>query len=165
MQINSTELAGLAAFVPAVFACALATGRAPTRRRKSWTWLALIHALLAMEIVLSLRHLLDRRLAGLLRVAHVYPERRPAQAAVILLLLAVGALAALYIMRRTPAGALRTATGATIAAFALFVVESVSLHAVDAIFYRTVGPIMLIGWLWLACGWTVAGAAMLPRRR
>lgn len=168
MQINSTELAGLLAFVPAAFASALATGRAAMRERRGWTALACIYALLTVEILASTRHHVDRLIVGWLRAAHVYPERRPAQAAVIILLVVLGMLAARYVMRGA-SGRLRLATGATIAVVVLFIVESVSLHAVDAVLYRAAGPVMLIGWLWLLCGWTAAaaatGAIISPRRR
>ena len=165
MQINSTELAGLAAFIPAALASAAAAGRGATWRRRGWTVLAVIYALLTVEIIASTRHQLDRLIVAWLKAHHLYPERRPAQAAAILLLLVLGLLAARYVLRLAPAGRLKIATAATAAVVTLFVVESVSLHALDAILYRPVGPIMLIGWLWLACGLTTVGAALSPKGR
>ena len=50
--------------------------------------------------------------------------------------------------------------------------EIVSLHAVDAVLYRRVGSILLIGWLWaiavvphVTCaGWQIVSARLTRRR-
>lgn len=158
MQIDSTELSGFVAFLPPAVACAVAA-RCKGIGSKRWAILAIIYALVSIEILVRGRHLIDQAIGDWLRAEQLYPERRPPQAAAILVLLMLALLAARFVLRRAPTRRLKIATGATAAALTLFVVESVSLHAVDAIFYRPVGPIMLIGWLWLVCGWTAAAVA------
>ncbi len=159
MQINSTELAGLLAFAPTALLCVTAARSSPKRQRRDWAMLAGLYALLTVEIVASGRHRLDGLLAGWLRAEHLYPDRRPVQAAAILLLIALGWLAARHVVQRGSTRRLRIARAATAAVILLFAIESVSLHAVDGLLYRPVGPILLIGWLWLVCGWTTAAAA------
>jgi hypothetical protein len=131
--------------------------------RKGWGAIAGIYTILSIEILVSGRHLIDQAIGDWLRPQHLYPERRPAQAVAILILVFLALLTARLAVRRAPTGRLKIATGATAAVLALFTVESLSLHAVDAVLYCPVGPIMLIGWLWLGCGWTSAAAATAER--
>jgi hypothetical protein len=47
----------------------------------------------------------------------------------------------------------------------LFVLETGSLHRMEALFYRQAGPVFLNGWLWAAMsGVTVAVALWVCRR-
>ena len=50
--------------------------------------------------------------------------------------------------RQVAGGAARVAASITIAVLALFAIETVSLHAVDAVFYRPIGPVLMLGWVW-----------------
>jgi hypothetical protein len=47
----------------------------------------------------------------------------------------------------------------------LFAIETVSLHALDAAYYRPIGAVLLIGWLWsIACaGICLAAFAVASR--
>jgi hypothetical protein len=56
---------------------------------------------------------------------------------------------------------MRVAVIFTLGLLALFAVETVSLHTIDAIFYRPVGPVLLIGWLWAAASAGICAAAAL----
>jgi hypothetical protein len=162
MQINSTEAAGFLAFIPAALASAAAFGATRTsrrRERRTWAVFAVIYALLSIEILMNLRHRVDQAIGDGLRAAGVYPERRPAQAAAVVIAIILGALATRFIVRLAPTTRLSIASGATAALLLLFMVESISLHAVDGILYRRIGPVMLIAWLWLACGWTTVAVA------
>jgi hypothetical protein len=161
MQINSTEAAGFLAFLPAALACAATfwARRRNHRRETRWAVLSLIYTLLSAEILLSLRHRVDQAIGDTLRAAHLYPERRPAQAAAVIVVVILSLLVTRVNVRSAPTSRLSIASGATAPLLSLFVVESISLHAIDAILYRPIGPIMLIGWLWLACGWTTLVAA------
>ena len=116
MQINSTELAGLLAFVPAALGCCLAAARtSPRRQRKGWGLLAIIYALLTVEVLASTRHRIRGAVNDWLIADHIYPDRRPAQAAVILLLIVIGVIAARFVLRSVPTRRLRLATDATAA--------------------------------------------------
>lgn len=166
MQINSTEAAGFIAFIPAAIAAFIAAGADRRRQvRNGWGLIAAVYALLSVEILASTRHWLGIALRDWLRAAHVYPERRPVQAALVLVVIAVVLVAAFTLVRRAPTRGLAVAYGATTAALGIFIVETVSLHAVDGVVYAPVGPILLIGWLWLACGWLTTIAALWSVRR
>ena len=159
MQINSTEAAGFIAFVPAAIAAwvAAAAARRPAR---NWAVIGVVYVLLSIEILASTRHRLGIALREWLRAAHLFPERRPVQAVLILVIVTIVLLAAFIMIRRAPTRNLAVASGATIALIGIFVVETVSLHAVDGVVYAPLGPILLIGWLWLACGWVTTAAAL-----
>jgi hypothetical protein len=60
---------------------------------------------------------------------------------------------------KTTGPAARVATSVTIAVLALFSIEAVSLHAIDAIFYRSIGPVLLIGWIWALASAAIVFAA------
>jgi len=168
MQINSTEAAGFIAFIPAAiaaFIAAIADRRPPVRN--GWALIGAIYVMLSAEILASTRHRLGIVLREWLRATHLFPERRPVQAALILVILAIVLLAAFALVGRAPARTLAAATGATAAALGIFIVETVSLHAVDGLVYAPLGPILLIGWLWLVCGSVTIAAALWsirPRR-
>lgn len=158
MQINSTQAIGLIAFLPATLLALVAARRAP-RGGGGWSVIAAIHLLLALELFAGMRHRLSGLLSHWLRTAGVYADRRPPQAAVDAILVALAAAAIWRVARGRQHRTLTIARAATAMLLALFVAETVSLHAVDAIMYRPAGPVLLIGWLWLACGWTTASAA------
>ena len=166
MQINSTEVAGLLAFAPAAFTTGAAAARTRARRGKGalrWGIIAAIHALLVAEVVASTRFVAEDEIRQLLRQANEYSERRGPQADALLLIAAMAIVIAFLVVRKSPTRTSAIASGATVAAVTIFVVEGVSLHRVDAILYAPAGPILLIGWLWLACGWSSAIAAATVR--
>jgi uncharacterized membrane protein len=165
-QINSTEIAGFLAFVPAALTSSLASFR--TRNRadsRIWAIIAAVYYLLAIEILANTRFIGEDLLRRLLRDTNEYAARRPPQAAALLAVMALTIVVSVAIVRRVPGRITRFATLATIAVVELFICESVSLHAVDAILYAPAGPIILIGWGWLAFGWSTTLAAASVRRR
>lgn len=168
MPINSTQLAGLIAFCPAASAAAAAFVSGWDRPRKhcfSWAIISAIHSLLAIEVLALARHRIDRMLGEWLRAANVYPERRPAQAVIIFITIALSVLAIIHFVRRAETRTLAIAHGATVILVALFALESISLHQVDSVLYRPAGLVLAIGWLWLGCGWTTAAAAAESLRK
>ena len=163
MQINSTQAAGLLAFIPAAAAAGAACwaiGRNGRDSRRYWGAMAAIHLILTIEIIGSFRHRLNQVIGGWLQADGLYGERRPAQAMVIVVTLLLALALTALILRKAPTRAQALAAGATAGAVLVFTIECISLHAVDAYFYRPVGPIMAIGWLWLACGWMTAAIAL-----
>ena len=163
MQINTTQAAGLLAFIPAAAAAGgayWAIGREGRAPRRYWGAMAAIQLILTIEIMGSFRHQLNLVIGGWLQADGLYGERRPAQAAVIVATLLLALALTALVVRNAPTRAQALAAGATAGAVIVFAIECISLHAVDAYFYRPVGPIMAIGWLWLACGWTTAANAL-----
>lgn len=168
MHLNSTQVAGVTAFAVAALATAAAFFSEPRARRsarRGWAVIGAIHLLLAIEVVAMLRHRIEGDVGDWLRTAGEYSGRRPGQLVVILFMVGVAIVVARRLLRRAPSARLAAALGATLALLTLFAVESISLHQVDAIFYRPVGPILIVGWLWIACAAVTTFAAGLIHRR
>ena len=87
--INSTQLAGLIAFTLAALVTWYAARRSTPARRRAWQWAAAAYALMFAEVVFGARHIISKAIGNLFRVEGVYDERRPFQAAVIVVLLAL----------------------------------------------------------------------------
>lgn len=167
MHINSTQLAGLVAFAPASLAAALACrsgGRSRAHATGTWAAVAAIHAVLAVEVLARTRYLVGEGVREWLQRGGFYSERRPAQASALLILAALAALVMIQLMRTAPSWPSALARAAAVIVAALFIGETVSLHAIDGILYHPAGPMLLIGWLWLACGSTTLAAAIVELR-
>ena len=165
MQINSTQLAGLLAFVPAAIAAAFACVEGARRQgaRVAWAAMAIIYCLMSIEVVVMTRTQITDAKRGWLRNAGVYLDRRPAQIALLVIGISIVAFGTRMITRLAPTRCLVIATCATAALVMLFIVETISFHDIDMVLYRPAGPVLLIGWLWLACGWTSTAAAVVQR--
>jgi len=157
VQINWTLVTGLAAFSLAA-AASWDAGSAARQHRLPWRVLAVVHLVLLAELLGGNRFgaidAIDAALPGIDR-----PAVRIGLA--LLMALATGGVAIMIarVVRRIPLFA--PAALATLAAAALFGVETLSVGAVGALLYRPVGPVMLIGWLWLGCGLTVVATAIV----
>ncbi len=141
--MDATQWAGLVAFGSAAAACL--SLRVPSGRI-----LAAVNGCLAAECALGFRHGIHDRVIALL--GDYYPERQPFQIALVL----IAALTGLILLARRWRGARKTSVNvsliATGAALLLFAVETISLHALDRLLYRPAGPVLFIGWLWIATG-------------
>ena len=139
-------------------ACLIASRHPIARERRVWTVLALINCLFLGEILIGFRHRIHNLADSILMAVGKYDDRGPLQEILIFSIVAVScALAALALFRlRFYAVGTRLATGISLAVLALFVIEGISLHALDAVFYRAVGTVLLIGWIWVgACAITI----------
>ena len=154
--MDATQWAGVSAFGCAAAGCL-------TLRAPKGPFLGAINACLAAECVLRLRHSLHNQAVALL--GHYYPERKPLQVALIILISLVGLTLVRLAKRRRPIS-WRTdlPTLATVAALLLFTIETVSLHAVDRLVYRPAGTLLIIGWLWIALGVTTTTSALSRHR-
>lgn len=126
--------------------------------------LAMFYALLCVELVANTRHTLLRTIGGIFGLGSYYMDRRPVQLAALAILVGLVVWLAWRTMRtaaRRPG--VRSARIVALAATSLFAAEIVSLHQIDAVMYRRIGPVMLIGWLWLACGVCAAIVAVGAR--
>ncbi|AMU96184.1 hypothetical protein AOA14_16390 [Sphingopyxis terrae subsp. terrae NBRC 15098] len=149
--MDATQWAGLVAFGGAAAACL-------SLRGPSGRILAAVNGCLAAECALGFRHGLHDRVIALL--GDYYPERQPLQIALVL----IAAFTGLILLARRWRRARKTSASvpliATGAALLLFAVETISLHALDRLLYRPAGPVLVIGWLWVAIGtMTLIGAA------
>jgi len=149
---NPTQITGVLAFAAAACACAWAATRAGGRRDSVWLPLALLHALFALEIVFGLRHRVHGAVDVFLIDRGWYGQREPLQHALLVAALLTGGAGLVGLLRWSRSN--RASTPAVLAGcvvLALFGLEMISLHAIDAVLYRPIGPVMLIGLLWAGC--------------
>ncbi len=159
LQINPTQFTGLLAFGGAALACAVAA-RASSDRR--WWWLAGVSSICMLEAGLGLRHRAHDLVDVLLRAGGWYDARSHPQVflLVIVAVLAAGALGWLSSLRATTSE-IRIGAAASVGALSLFGIEAISLHAVDALMYTSIGPVLAIGWAWAALALIIAAAALV----
>jgi hypothetical protein len=158
---NPTQLIGILSFAAATIACLRATRYPWLPDARAWKVLAFVNCLFLIEIFVGLRHRTHDIANRILMAEGKYAQRGPVQEIIILSLAAIAViLAVLVLFRYQAAGrAARVAISITIAVLALFAIETVSLHAVDAVFYRSIGPLLLIGWIWALASAAIVFAA------
>lgn len=173
---DPTRAAGHIAFAIAAFAAAVVAQRTVRPDLRLWWTVALVFALLWLEIALDWRFVPRTVAHAALQARGAYGGRVDVQQA---LLAALGIAAAVTVVagvlvarrrrrlevapprfRRTT----RTAFAATAALVALFVVEAISLHSIDVVLYMAVGPLLAVGWLWIAASAVVVGMAAAHSR-
>jgi hypothetical protein len=139
--LNLTQIAGVFAFFAAAFAAALVALRKkarPGHNARVWWPVAAAHLAFGMEVVMGTRHGLHDYLDDVLRSNGIYPARAVIQV-VLLIVCALCFALACSAVRRWLAGVTgltpyaRRSAFVTLAVGALFMVESVSLHAIDQI--------------------------------
>ena len=160
-NINPTQLIGMLSFAAASIACLIATRRSGFRDARVWKVLALTYCLFLLEVFIGLRHRIHDLVNDLLMADNLYNERSGMQETIIISLATVALMLVMLVVlwRQFAGSAARVAAGITIAVLALFAIETVSLHALDAIFYRPTGPVLMIGWIWLAAAAGICLAA------
>ena len=158
---NPTQFVGTIAFAGATIACLIAARHPSARDGRAWMVLALINSLFLMEIIFGFRHRIHNLADSILIADGKYGDRGPLQEILILSFATIAfILATLVLFRfRFATGGGRMAASISIAVLALFAIEAVSLHALDAVFYRPIGTVLLIGWIWAgACAVTITAA-------
>jgi hypothetical protein len=162
LDTNPTQLTGLVAFALAAIGCAHAA------RRRPWPWRGLMAAQLACfgEIVIGLRLRVHDVVDAVLQAQGLYASRVALQFGLVAvaLALAIACILAALRWRGADADAAR-ALAATAGAVSLFVVESISLHGIDAIMYASVGPVLMIALLWATAAMIVTASALRSARR
>ena len=157
--MDANAVAGLSAFAAAAAACL----RVSLRRGRSaalWGTLAALHAAWALEIVLNLRYRFRAAIIPLLQDRGLYASRTAWQGAAIVAALLIGIALAAWIWRRhRDDGAALGAIAGTALALMLLVVETISLHRVDAVMYAQAGPLLLLPWAWIGAAAIVIVAA------
>lgn len=155
-NLNPTQFAGVIAFVAAAIAAGLVArsknGR-PKGSARVWALVAIAHLAFAAEVVLGARHGVHDMVNAVLRDNGIYPNRTTIQAALLMLCglcTVLGIAAARRWLGRKPQRMphARRAVFVTLAVGALFMVESVSLHAIDQVLYASAGPVRAIAVLW-----------------
>ena len=158
--MDANAVAGLSAFAAAAAACL----RVSLRRGRSaalWGTLAALHAAWALEIVLNLRYRFRAAILPLLQDRGLYGSRTAWQGVAIVVALLIGAALAVWVWRRhRDNGAALGAIAGTALALMLLVVETISLHRLDAVMYAEVGPLVLLAWAWIGAAAIVIASAL-----
>ncbi|SEH18222.1 hypothetical protein SAMN05428974_2446 [Sphingopyxis sp. YR583] len=154
--MDATQWAGVISFGLASLIC-LVTACRP------WPLLFMANGCFAAECALGLRHGLHNAVAA--AMGEYYSGRGLVQILLILLALGLG-IVSLLRQRTDKAGRPRNAAAATTLLSALlFVLETISLHDIDAVLYRPVGGLLVIGWLWLMLGAVTLAGALIEARK
>ncbi len=165
LSIDGTQIVGMAGLAFATFSCAQRS-RFKTARTDAahWRILAVITALLVMEIVVGWRYRVHDLADMLLLNQSVYEARRPWQVAMTVVAL-TALIASVSVARsRIQSAALASAVMGVCFAVSVFVIEAISLHAVDAVLYHPLGPVKVIALFWLAASaWISLAAFKSPR--
>ncbi|SFH69080.1 hypothetical protein [Albimonas pacifica] len=162
--MNATQIVGLAAFVVTALLCAQAARRSSVAAG-FWGGMAGLYALLSVDMALDLRMDLRRGMVQAAKAAGDYGARREVQP-ILLGLLALGVVVGLALLARRLRGAgARLALLGAAATLAVVGTEVISLHRVDAMLYRPIGPVMAIAWAWSASAALVCLGALRAARR
>jgi hypothetical protein len=145
----------MAGFAVAALLCA----RAACHGSAGWWILSAVNAFLVVEIVVGWRYSVHDIADSFLVSQGLYESRRPWQMSMIvvalMMLFAVGFTA----RARIQSAAFASAVTGLCFAISIFVIEAISLHAVDAALYHALGPVKVIAFFWLAASaWTSAAA-------
>jgi len=145
--LNPTQWTGVVVFGCAALLCARA---ASISKVGAWGWIAVISFFCLLETVFGWRHRLHDFVISIIAPHGWYPSRRPFQAlllAILLVLFGLVASSLLKLWRKDRKAAV--AAFSCLSALCLFLSEAISLHAVDAMLYRPIGPVLAIGWMWV----------------
>jgi len=162
---NPTQVTGLLSFAASTIACVIATRRSACRDSRAWRVLGFINALFFFEIFIGSRHRIHDYVNAILMAEGEYGQRRGMQESIIIWLATIALICvALFLFsHRLGGAAVRIAAGLTAGLVTLFAIETVSLHALDAIYYRPIGSVLLIGWLWAVAAAGICWAALTVR--
>lgn len=149
--MNPTQVAGILAFAGAALVCF----------RVRWWLIGTINATLALECLFGIRHRIHD--LAVKAMGPLYADRADFQIGLIGFSLTLFAGSAILLLGRKQRSAPRLVTAATLLAIALFSIEIISLHDIDAMLYRHVGGVMVIGWMWLALGLSTVIGAMTQK--
>lgn len=163
-----TRLCGIAAYGSAALACIVAWAKAKRAGASlpAARVLAVMNGILLLDMVFNWRWMLHQLFVDAATQKRVYGERHRPQEAALGLLLGIFLLACFLVLRRLRGrGGAILAVWGTLCAAGLWLVEVISLHAVDHILYHTVGAIFSVAFLWIAaCLMTSIGILMEARR-
>jgi hypothetical protein len=158
---NPTQLLGMLSFSLTTLACLLAARRSPNAR--IWKVLTFLNALFLVEIIVGFRFRVLDWARTLLQDKGEYLQLHGKDQAVAILALAAAAAITMLLflfLSRIGTTAARVGASLTIVLLVLFAIETISLHEIDAIFYLRIGPVLLVGWLWVVASSGICLAAL-----
>jgi hypothetical protein len=165
--LNTTQLAGMLAFGMAgltAFYASRSVASADQSAARQWRWIFIFQVLFCIEIWLGTRHAVHDMVNDWLRAMGIYQDRATLQKWMLVTLVLSGALAGFSgwpgaLQTRPKSPMLKLAIACTAAVVLLFLIETVSLHAVDRVLYHQAGPVLLIAYAWMAGAAAVTGLA------
>jgi hypothetical protein len=164
---NPTDLTGLLSFAAATIACLIATWRSGSRDARTWKVLAIMNCLFLIEIFFGSRYRITGLAITLLKAEGIYVQMHGwIQEIIIILIATIGLIFLMLCLfwRQVGGSAARVAASITIAVLTLFAIETVSLHALDVVFYQSIGPVLMIGWVWAIASVGIWMAAICGRK-
>lgn len=124
--------------------------------------MSLLFGLFALEMAAGVRHLAQSRVTAWMLVHHGYEQRHHWQSLLIALTCGLVLLSAivLVVKARHANRNLLVALLSCVVLCGSFIVETISLHAVDAYVYSPAGPLLLIGWWWIGASAVIMVCAL-----
>lgn len=154
---HSTNTLGIAALL-------IAAMIAGSLSRKDWLAIAALLVAMALVIATGAHWMLHDTVRAMLMNNGDYAGHAGLQIAIMVaVLLAVGVAGVRITLSRR--GARRWAWLTVMALIALFCVQAISIHGIDGLLGRGIGPVMLVGWAWLAGAAVITLAALHARLR
>ena len=154
--MDATQWTGVISFGLAAATCLVAGCR-------PWPLLTIVNAGFAAECALGWRHgFHDWAVAAM---GDLHSGRTPAQ---FLMTAVVVGLTAIGLLQSRDGSGMRghsDAAKVTLLSTMLFLLETISLHGVDALIYQPAKGLLVIGWLWLLLGGMTVACAWLNFRR
>lgn len=133
----------------------------------TWRWISTLQFVFFLEIWFSTRHAAHDLVNALLQATDLYAGRSAIQMVILFATVLTGMVVG-GVMWRSHWWSRQTNTRAKLAlvctgaVLLLFLIETISLHAIDRVLYRPVGPVLLIAYAWAANTVAVAWLARRP---
>jgi hypothetical protein len=150
LGLNPTQIVGVLAFLGATLASSVAVARSRATEARGWVLLACLNGLFAVEAMAGFRHRIHDFAAHAATLEGAYATRATGQT-VIIAAVAAGLIAGIGMILKSMASQtwpVRAAGVIAAALVGLFAVEGVSLHAIDALLWRPILQVRIVGWLW-----------------
>jgi hypothetical protein len=160
---NPTQVVGALSFAMTTLACLNASRSSTSREARVWKVLSFVNAFFLLEVIVKFRFLVLEFARATLRQEGLYDELHGRIQEIVVVTIATAALllTILFLLwRPIPGGAARLATSMTVIIFTSFVMEMISLHELDAVLYQTLGPLLMIGWVWTGAAALICFAAV-----
>jgi hypothetical protein len=152
-------------FIAATMAMMASRSQLARDRRRVWFAISAVQMAFAIELVARTRLLVGAPFRSIFLADGLYQERRLPQAIAIVVLaalfFAIGSWSLRSLWLRRHSGSVLIAAAASLCTIFIFLVEAVSLHQVDAVFDRSLGPFHLYGLLWIGSALVVSVAALI----
>ena len=139
--MDATQWAGMIAFGGASIVCLW-------MRHWPWSLIGGLNLAMAIECGLGIRHRAHN--FAIVMLGPFYLNRNGLQIGLIFIVATIVFLTTLLLLNRSDGRAPATVIAATGFALALFLVETISLHAFDSFLYQKAGSLLVIGWIWMA---------------